>query len=289
MWRKKRNRRVFAWISDTHAGKRTGLLNPDTILIRTHEDGSEEEWRPELSPIQRWFWPVFEAAIGELAEYARGDEIIVGHSGDITQGDRYDTLIPDTTIADQRTIAVYNMVPLLALPNVKKARFLTGTEVHVPDSAEVRVAHKLKRDTGLDIQTCHHRRFNMGHDWVDGAHHGPHPGTRDWLHGNVALYYLRDRVYLDRRNGTEPAVAYIRGHFHRYVKVPFYDDWSGEARDRYVIVVPSFCGLDGFVRKVGKSPPIIEAGIVALEFTDGYLTDVKAFTDKKDLRTEEVL
>jgi len=289
MWRKKKNRRVFAWISDTHAGKKTGLLNPATVLLRARDDGSEEEWKPELSTTQRWLWPVFMEAIGELAEYAKGDEIVVAHAGDITQGDRFDTLIKDTTIADQRTIAVDNMVPLLSLPNVTKVRFLTGTEVHVPDTAEIRIAQKLKSKTDIDIQCCHHTRFNMGHDWVDGAHHGAYPGSRDWLKGNVALYYLKDRVYLDRRNGKEPAIAYIRGHYHQCVISPVYDDWDGDARMRYVIIVPSFCGLDGFVRKVGKSPPIIEAGIVALEFIDGRLTDVVAFTDKQDMRTEEQL
>ena len=282
-------RRVFAWISDTHAGKKTGLLNPATVLVRVHEDGSEEKWRPGLSPLQRWFWPVYMTAIGELAEYASGDETVVAHAGDITQGDKYDTLIPETTISDQRTIAIYNMVPLLKLPNVKRARFLTGTELHVPDAAEVRIASELRMAGGLDIQTCHHRRFRMGHDWVDGAHHGPYAGSRDWLRGNVALYYLKDRIYLDRRGGVEPAVAYMRGHFHQHVRVPVYDDWNGNARTRYVIIVPSFCGPDNYVRKIAKSPPIIEAGIVALEFIDGYLTDVVAFTDKKDLRTEEVL
>jgi len=283
------NRRVFAWISDTHAGKKTGLLNPATVLIRVHETGREEKWRPELSPIQRWFWPVYTEAIGELAEYAKDDEIIVAHAGDITQGDRYDTLIPETTITDQRTIAIYNMVPLLKLPNVTRVRFLTGTEVHVPDAAEIRIASKLRMATSLDIQACHHTRFNMGDDWVDGAHHGAHPGSRDWLRGNVALYYLKDRIYLDRRNGKEPAVAYMRGHFHQHVKSSVYDDWDGNARDRYVIIVPSFCGMDNWVRKIAKSPPVVEAGIVALEFTDGRLTDIQAFTDKKDLRTEEML
>ena len=290
MWsRKKKGRRVFAWISDTHAGKKTGLLNPATVLLRVHDDGSEEEWQPELSTTQRWLWPVYEDAIGKLAEYAKDAEIIVAHGGDITHGDKYKGTIPETTREDQRTIACDNMMPLLSLPQVKKVRLLTGTEVHVPDAAEVKVAARLRNKIGLDVSTCHHARFDMGHDIVDGAHHGPYPGSRDWLHGNVALYYLKDCVYTDRRNSKEPAIAYMRGHYHRYVNVPLHDDWDGYERTRYLIVVPSFSGLDGFIRKVGKSPPILQAGIVALEFIDGYLEDVKAFKDKLDLRTEEKL
>jgi len=290
MWtRKKKNRRVFAWISDTHAGKTTGLLNPATVLLRVRDDGSEEKWKPELSSTQRWLWPVFVNAIGELREYAKDDEIIVAHAGDITHGDKYGGIIPDTTREDQRTIAIDNMLPLVSLPTVKKVRFLTGTEVHVPNAAEVRVAARLRNRTGLDISAYHHARFDMGHDIVDGAHHGPHPGSRDWLRGNVALYYLKDCVYVDRREGKEPAIAYMRGHYHRYVNVPLHDEWAGNTQIRYVIVVPSLCGPDGFIRKVGKSPPILQAGIVALEFIDGYLTEVVAFKDKLDLRVEEEL
>src|SRR4030042_6537563 len=129
--RKKKNRRVFAWISDTHAGKKTGLLNPATVLLRVLDDGSEEEWKPEPSATQRWFWPVYEAAIGGLAEYAKGDEIIVAHAGDITHGENHGGTIPETTREDQRQIAIDNMLPLLRLPNVKKGRLITGTEVHV--------------------------------------------------------------------------------------------------------------------------------------------------------------
>jgi len=290
MWpHKKRNRRIFAWVSDTHAGKSTGLLNPDTVLIRVHDKGYEELYQPELSSTQRWLWPVFEEAIGELAEYAKDDEIVVAHAGDVTHGDRHGPLIPNTTIADQRTIAIYNMTPLLQLKNVTKVRFLTGTEVHVPDAAEVRVAGRLRKQTGLDIRASHHARFDMGKEWVDGSHHGPYPGSRDWLRGNVAFYHLKDCVYTDRRVGKEPAVVYLRGHYHRHVHVPLYDDWNGQDVMRHLIIIPAFSGLDGFTRKVGKSPPIIEAGIIALEFIDGHLTDIKAFKDKLDMRTEEKL
>lgn len=286
--RKKRKRRIFAWLSDTHAGKDTGLLNPDTVLIRVKDNGSLEEWRPESSTTQRWLWPVYVNAIGELEEYAAGDEIIVAHDGDITQGDRFNSRIPETTLEDQRIIARDNLAPLLALKNISKVRLLSGTEVHVPECAEARVAaHFLKR--GLDIAVSHHNRFCMGHDFVDAAHHGPYPGSRDWLRGNVALYYLKDRVYIDRRSGKQPAAAYVRGHYHIFLDVPFYDIWEGMGFLHHLIIIPALSGQDSFIRKVGKSPPILQAGIVALEFIDGWLTEVKPFIEETDLRTEEML
>jgi hypothetical protein len=287
--KRKAKRRVFAWITDSHAGKDTGLLNPATVLVRTDDKGHDEEWQPEPSQTQRWLWPVYENAIGELEEYAGGDEIIVAHAGDITHGDRHGNVIPGTFLSDQRIIAYDNMLPILELKQVKKGRFLTGTEVHVPQSAEARVVARLRRNLDKDIACCHHARFDMGQDVVDAAHHGPAPGSRHWLKGNVARFYLRDRIYEDRALGKEPAIVYIRGHYHRYVPEVIHDRWASVERDRHLIVVPALSGLDGYIRKIIKSTPIIEAGIVALEFIDGYLEDVKAFIELNDMRTEEAL
>lgn len=287
--KRKRNRRVFAWMTDSHAGKRTGLLNPATVLVRTDDRGIEEEWKPPFGETQRWLWPVYENAIGQLEEYAGDDEIVVAHAGDITHGDNHGSLIPETTREDQRIIAYDNMIPLLGLKQVSKARFLTGTEVHVPEAAEARVVARLRKNLGKDIACCDHARFNMGKDIVDAAHHGPSPGSRDWLKGNVARFYLRDRIYEDRRLGKEPAIAYMRGHYHRYVPETLHDRWAGVERDRHLIVVPALSGLDGYIRKIIKSTPIVEAGIIALEFINGYLEDIKAFVEIRDMRTEESL
>ncbi len=92
MWsRKKKDRRVFAWVSDTHAGKKTGLLNPATVLLRVHDKGREEKWKPELSATQRWLWPVYENAIGELAEYAKD-----GHKKEYRAGDERRPMVFET-------------------------------------------------------------------------------------------------------------------------------------------------------------------------------------------------
>jgi hypothetical protein len=290
MWpHKKRNRRVFAWISDTHGGKKTGLLNPDTVLIRVSDKGEEELWKPEPSITQRWLWSTYENAISNLADFVGDNDLLVAHCGDITHGDKYDGCIPDITRADQRTIAVDNFLPLISLPQCKRVRLVTGTEVHVPDQAEARIAGRLREKTGVDIATTHHARFTVGQEVIDGAHHGPYPGSRDWLEGNVAFYYVKDRVYKDRRAGKSPARVYMRGHYHLYCHVSLHERWEGECHGAELIIIPALSGQDSFIKKVGKSPPIVQAGIVALEFVNGRLNDIVPFIEDNDLRTEETL
>jgi hypothetical protein len=177
----------------------------------------------------------------------------------------------------------------LAIPTVKKIRFITGTEVHVPENAEARVAARLRAETGLDVACCHHGRFDMGDDTIDGSHHGPYPGSRDWLKGNVATYYLKDRVYQDRRSDSGPARIYMRGHYHQFVHVTLHELWHGWTFTHDLVIIPALAGLDGYVRKVAHSPPILQAGIVCLEFIDGQLAEIKPFVQEIDLRTEEKL
>lgn len=276
-------------MTDTHAGKNIGLLNSETELVRANDDGSIHKWKPEMTTTQKWLWSVYEGAIGHLVEWAAGDEILVCHNGDVTNGDRYDSNIPDTTREDQRVIAYGNLLPLLDLPNVRKVRLMTGTAVHVPECAEARVAHRLAEKTGKDVNCVHHARFDMGADVIEVAHHGPYPGSRDWLHGNVAYLHLKDRVARDRRAGKQPSRVYVYGHFHRLARARLDDRWQQESHSSDLVVVPALCGLDGFARKVGKSPPILESGLVALEFQGGCLTEIRELVEEIDLRTEEKL
>lgn len=224
-----------------------------------------------------------------LVDFADGDEIVLCHNGDITNGDRHGGNIPETTREDQRIIARDNMRPYLQLPNVKKARLMTGTAVHVPECAEARVAHHLRREMGKDVQSCHHARFTIDSEVVEVAHHGAYPGSRDWLRGNVALYHLKDRIYRDRRSGLTPARVYAYGHFHQRVYATVKDTWVRECYQHDLVIVPAFSGLDDYVRKGARSPPIIQAGIVVLEFVDSKLRSIQEFIKEQDLRKEEKL
>lgn len=283
-------RRLFCLLSDTHAGKRVGLMHPEVKLVRSCDNGgSVKIWTPEMTTTQEWLWSVYSECAQELQDFAGKDEIIVGHLGDVTNGDKHGGNIPDTTLEDQRIIACANLQVLLDIKNVTKMRIMRGTEAHVPDSAEARVAHWLSVKTGKDVDCANHSRYIIDQEIIDAAHHGPYPGSRDWLKGNVALYHLRDRIYRDRRSGITPATVYGRGHYHQFVHVTLNEVWHEKYHPHHLIITPSFSGLDDYVRKVAKSPPILESGFVVLEFIDDYLTSIHPIIRSIDLRTEEVL
>ena len=291
--RRKAKRRLVVALADMHAGHVLGLLNPETILVRQiDEHGEYEEWCPELTVTQQLMWPMFEGHIDELKGLAGGDEIVVFVVGDPTHGTKYaQGLIADVSRSDQRIIAATNLKPIIGLPNVKVARLFTGTAAHVwPGSADAKVAWQLQKDySAKDIESVHHSRTSIDDVLFDTAHHGPHPGSRDWLRGNVALYYLRDRIYRDRRMGKEPSRVYIRGHRHVWVPVPFADRWQGQHTKHDLTVIPSYCGMGAFARKVTQSEPELCNGMCVYEIVGGKLVDIHPFVTYTDLRLEETL
>lgn len=282
-------RRILLALSDIHAGHRLGLLSPATVLVKEDDMGRVYYWTPQLGATQQWLWECYQSCLSDAADLAGDDELIVIHDGDATNGDAHGGNIPETTRADQREIAKANLEPLARLPQVRTVRLVTGTAVHVPDCAEARVADDLSALGVADVQAAHHERVTVDGVTFDLAHHGPHPGSRDWLRGNTALYYLKSAIYQDRRLGKEPARCYIRGHFHEYVPVPHEEIWGGQ-RYRYdLTVIPSFCGLTDFARKVTRSSPALTVGMVAYVVQAGQLTQIEPFLHHLDLRLEEAL
>jgi len=289
LFQSKKRRWVLA-LADTHAGHVLGLLNPETVLIRALDDGSVEEWTPELTATQRYLWGLFTEQLAEVREVVGRDEVICFHGGDITQGDRWgDGLIDGVTREDQRIIACANMQPVLDLPTLRHLRLVTGTLVHVPDCAEARIARRLAEISGKDVQSYHHTRASVGGVILEVAHHGPFPGSRDWLKGNVALYHLRDRVYRDHRLGILCADAYIYGHYHEWVWTTLHECWHGKDRDHHLVIVPSFCGLTHFARKSTHSLPALTNGMALFEINEGRLVSIRCLKATLDLRTEETL
>jgi hypothetical protein len=283
-------RRLVLALSDTHGGHRLALLNPATALIREGDAGQAVEWAPVPTATQKYLWKVYLEQLAEVRDLAGDDEVLVLHVGDSGWGDKHpEGLLAGITREDQRVIARDNLLPALRLPTVRKARLLSGTLAHAPDDAEARVAAMLQKETGLDVQAAHHSRLTVDGVLFDVAHHGPHPGSRDWLRGNVALYYLRDRVYRDRRMGRKPARVYLRGHFHEWVEVPFREVWRGKRVAADLVILPSWMSLTWFARRVTQSAPALAHGMAVFEVVDGRLQEIRPYLRELDLRTEETL
>lgn len=276
-------------LADSHAGHQLGLLNPDAALVRVNDAGDWEEWCPELTATQRYLWSVYREIISEMRFLTGDDEVVIIHNGDLTQGDKYpDGLMANVSRADQLDIAYWNLLPLLELPNVTKLRVVTGTLSHVPDSAEARVAHRLANETGKDVAATHHSRLTFGSFLADCAHHGPHPGTRHWLRGNVALYYLRDCIYRDLAAGKQPADVYLRAHFHELVTVPHDYHYLDEYRQATLAILPSMSGFTDYARQSTRSKFELTNGLLAWSI-DGHDHRLHRLVRTLDLRTEESL
>jgi hypothetical protein len=290
---KRADRRIVLAVADTHGGHSLGLLNPDTELVAAYDDyGRAMYWCPPLTVTQKRLWPLWIDFRNQVVDYADGCEIVVVHAGDPTHGEKHPGgNIPGIDLEDQRTISFWNLKPLFALPNVKKGRLYTGTPAHVePGFSDARVADKLAKNfPKKEILSVHHSRSAIGQEFLDVAHTGPHPGSRDWLRGNVALLHLRDRVYRDRRMNKTPATVYLRAHRHVYVHVTLNDMWWHTPSVHHLVVVPSFCGFTSYARSVTQSEPELVNGMVAFEIIDGKLRDIKPFVDYTDLRLEETL
>jgi hypothetical protein len=285
------NRRVVLGLADVHGGHTLGLLSPEAVLIRDNpRTGQAMEWRPPPTEVQDRLWRIYQQHIRQVIEFAGDDEVIAFHVGDLTWGTVHPNgEIPGITYEEQQDIGLANLLPVATIPTLAVLRLISGTYAHVHDSAEAKVAHRLAARTGKDVDSLHHPRVSIDGVIFDVAHHGPHPGTRDWLRGNVALYYLRDRVYRDRREGKEPARVYLRGHYHEWVPVALYDRWAGRNTRHDLTILPSYSGLTWFARKVTQSMPILTNGLCCYEIVDGRLANIVPFLDSEDLRVEEVL
>ena len=92
----------------------------------------------------------------------------------------------------------------------------------------------------LDIGIAHHGRFAVDGVTFDLAHHGPSSGSRWWLRGNTARYYLRDRMLDDMALGKPPADVYLRGHYHVNIWETLRVEWQGEMITSHLVVLPSW-------------------------------------------------
>jgi len=290
--RRKAQRLVVVLLSDTHAGHKLGLLNPATELLDEHG----EEYCPGLTITQEYLWGLYREHINSVAELAGKSRVIVIHNGDITQGNRYVDHLSLVSIADQVTAAAWNLRlwyddKRLRISNV---RIIVGTAAHTwAASSEVLVAQRLAQMyPKVDTRPLYHASITLKDQRgqvVDCAHHGPFPGSRKWLEGNSARWYLKSAMLDELVDGITPPIVYARAHYHEYRHVgPERVRSRGVDVESRLIITPSYSGIDDYVRRATRSKRKIDHGLVALVFEDG-LREVIPLYQELDIRTKEEL
>ena len=277
-------------MSDTHAGHRLGLCNPNTLLQQENQRG-ELEYKPvELSEVQKYLWELFENGLQEVKNLAGKDEIIFFHLGDVTQGNKYASEWISTRISDQLMIGEMNLTLIIELPTVKTARLVMGTPSHslYEGSSDITVAKLLSNKfPKKNIRTFYHGLADIDGFTVDFAHHGPPTGSRTWLRGNEARYYLRNIMLSEIQNGNVPPQLFLRGHYHSYIKEYLCIDDAGTERESWMVVMPSMCMLGDYGRMATRSAFNITNGMIAVEIINGHFYKAHFFGKTMDIRTKE--
>jgi hypothetical protein len=273
-------------IADTHGGHKLGLCNPTVTLYDEDEQGALTPYTPRLTASQQYLWTLYKGGLDASLRLANGADVLVLHNGDLTQGNKHPEQQMSTRAADHLAIAEANLSVWLERDNVRYMRLSAGTGAHNFGEAtsDIVLAGKLKAlYPTKDISVCYHSLLEYNGLSIDYAHHGPHPGSRTWLNGNTARFYLRDLMLREICAGRIPPRLVLRAHYHQLVDETV---TVGKYTSR-IFVSPSFCMLGDYAIQRTQSPIEICNGMLIFEITDGDLTGVKKFTNTLDVRTKE--
>lgn len=281
-------RKILVAIADSHAGHKLALMNPKTTLYDETEAGTRNPYTPASTASQEYLWRLYTGGIQATLNLAHGDDILVLHDGDLTQGDKHPEQMVSTRKADHMEIAQQNLEPWFAAPNVKNLRFALGTGAHNfgEGTAEILVSKILGNlHPDRNVSVCYHGLLDYNGVVIDYAHHGPHPGSRVHLTGNTARFYLRDLMLRDICAGRRPPDLVLRAHYHQRVNEVVE---VGKYKSR-IMGLPSFCLLGDYAIQHTQSAFEITNGMIVFEMIDGKITGTEEFTQTIDVRTREVI
>ncbi len=283
-------------VSDKHSGHKLALLNPETKLyVQTPKSGLKKI-DINFTEVNEYFWNLWtDKCIAEAIKFAAGDDILVLETGDISAGNKYTEELISPLVSHQLEIARGVMKPLLAYKNVKAVRLASGTGSHVfgVGSAEIMLSEYLmpyypKIDMGVVFHGLATIR-DMGIK-IDYAHHGPYGGSRNWLRGNVARYYLQSLMQDELDAGRIPPQLVLRGHYHTPVEEIYTKRCNGHKYRSQIVIAPSMCILDDYARQKTQSTFKITNGIYCFEITEGKVGfPPYEISETLDLRTDEIL
>lgn len=298
-------RSIFASLGDTHGNSKVGLLNPEATLHEEvplfEEDDEEDEvelipYTPTLTLAQKRLWGDYTEDLTALAEVAAGDPVDVLHGGDLAQGSKHWGELVSTRAADMIEIAAANLRPILDLKesgklNLRNFWIAKGTGAHTEGegSLELVVAKLLSAEYDFKVKVAYHYLLDIDGYMVDASHHGPGPGIRNWLRGNILQLYTLSLMMDELDAGRRPPDLVIRHHFHQYVR-----RWSTKITHRgtfetLAVICPSYCFTNDYARKVAKSPSRITIGQLAYELLDGKLYYTHELLRTYDLRVKEIV
>lgn len=285
------SRKIVVLYSDMHAGHNLGLCNPDAKVLDTAENPPRERG-VTIGEWQRYLWnDVYLPGIAEVRKLAGKDEIILNHLGDLTQGDKHAEQLVVQNPGNQCRIAAANFDPWLALKNVKRVRFTSGTPAH--DGAElgvpVVVSNIISVKHTVNTKVAHHSEQNIDGYCIDIAHHGAYPGSRSYLRGNSLRFDMRSFVLDCYKDGITPPNMLARGHYHSPVEETITELERNEMARYMYILCPSMTGLSSHARKVTKSISKITNGMCALEIVNGKLVDIHWYLKTIDTRVKETM
>jgi hypothetical protein len=286
------NKRIIVvGLSDTHAGHKLGLCNPDVKLKEIVGD-QPIEYSPQLLEVQKWLWEVYSWGMQQIISLAAGDDIVLIHNGDPTHGKASFLELMSSRMSDQPFIARANIEPWLHYDNVRAVRFAVGTGVHEmgEGSSSLIVAELLsKQFPNVNISVVYHGLINIDGFIIDFAHHGPGMGSRKWLEGNELRYYLRSLVISEIMSGKVPPHLVLRGHYHTYKREFLETSVGGKFYENWIALLPGFTFKDDYTRRVTRSEFKQGAGMIAFELISGHLYRTHPFIKVVDIRTKEVI
>lgn len=250
----------------------------------------------ELEPVtlnklqlQLWAWYIDD--IEAACRLAGDDEMVVAHVGDATQGNRFLDDLSEPNTGRQVLIAAANMEPWKQARHLRAFRFIVGTGVHVfgAGSTEMLLNKILGEQLGIDTAVVYHDLLTIDGVECDLAHHGPHPGGRAWLRGNMLRLYTLSLMQDELENGRTPPHFLARGHYHSLAYEVVTRRAHGQTFQTHACILPSYCFIGDHARKAAQSPRYITIGLVAVEIVGGQIHKVHDFTRTLDTVRREVL
>jgi hypothetical protein len=274
-------RTILAIETDKHGNHVMGLANPATLFERTRKvrvPGStkmreERYFEPiHLNALQRELWKYRTADIAGVRRLAGADPIIVIDLGDQLGGARRPKEWVSTRLADQLAIGYYNWDPWFRGEKVPDAvRMATGTASHdLGEGSGAQIMAKYLRDKyQADAFAAYHHELKIAGLRFDIAHHGPGPGIRDWLKGNVLQLYVQSQMTEILNHEDIPPDVVLRGHYHTHIRRIICLDRNGDEYTTHARICPSYCFIDDYATQAAQSPTYVTIGMLAVEIIPG--------------------